>query len=118
MNPQMALSGWFGYTDARRADGIKGQADIINYAVNLAFPDLFKSGAVGGLGLGMPPKVIDNAIAAREDPGTGLHFEAFYEYPLTPKIKVIPGIIYLTNPNHNHANGDIFVGTFRTIFNF
>jgi hypothetical protein len=127
INPKLALSGWFGYIDARRADGIEGQADIINYAVNLAFPDLFKVGAVGGLGFGMPPKVIDNAIAPgaglrpiadRTDTGTALHFEAFYEYPLTNNIKVIPGFIYLTNPNHNNANGDIFVGTVRTVFNF
>lgn len=118
MNPQMALSGWFGYTDARRADGIEGRADIINYAINLAFPDLFKTGAVGGLGFGMPPKVIHNAIATREDTGTGLHFEAFYEYPVNNNIKIIPGIMYLTNPNHNNANGNIFVGTVRTVFNF
>lgn len=112
------MSGWFGYIDARRADGIEGQADIINYAVNLAFPDLFKTGAVGGLGFGMPPEVIDNAIASREDKGSGLHFEAFYEYPLTDNIKVIPGIIYLTNPEHDNANDNIFVGTVRTVFNF
>ena len=126
MNPKLALSGWFGYTDARRVDEINGQADIINYAVNLAFPDLFKAGAVGGLGFGMPPKVIHNAIASaglpsiatREDTGTGFHFEAFYEYPITNNIKVIPGLIYITNPDHNNANGDIFVGTIRTIFNF
>lgn len=118
INPQLALSGWFGYIDARRSDGIRGQADIINYAVNLAFPNLLKTGAVGGLGFGMPPKVIDNTIASRQDQSTGLHFEAFYEYPLTNNIKIIPGIIYLTNPDHNNANGNIFVGIFRTVFNF
>ncbi|MCA1991305.1 MAG: iron uptake porin [Coleofasciculus sp. S288] len=118
VNPKLALSGWFGYIDARRADGIEGQADIINYAVNLAFPDLLKTGAVGGLGFGMPPKVIDNVVAYREDTGTGLHFEAFYEYPLTDNIKVIPGIIYLTNPEHNNTNSNIFIGTVRTVFNF
>lgn len=118
MTPQIALSSWFGYTEAKRVDPINGQAGIINYAVNLAFPDLFKVGAVGGLGFGMPPKVIHNTIAAREDTSTGFHFEAFYEYPLNQNYTVIPGIIYLINSEHNQMNGDIFVFTLRTVFNF
>lgn len=118
MSPQIALSSWFGYTDAKRIDQINGQASIINYAVNLAFPDLFKVGAVGGLGFGMPPKVIHNTIAAREDRDTGFHFEAFYEYPLNQNLTVIPGIIYLINSEHNQINGDIFTFTLRTVFNF
>ncbi|MBD2018178.1 carbohydrate porin [Microcoleus sp. FACHB-53] len=118
MTPQIALSSWFGYTEAKRVDPINGQAGIINYAVNLAFPDLFKVGAVGGLGFGMPPKAIHNTIAAREDTSTGFHFEAFYEYPLNQNSTVIPGIIYLINSEHNQMNGDIFVFTLRTVFNF
>ncbi len=118
VTPKMAVSGWFGYINADRVDSVDGDADIINYAVNLAFPDLFKDNAVGGLGFGMPPKVINNTIDNREDKGTGLHFEAFYQYPLTENITVIPGIILLTNSNHSNANGDIFIGTIRTVFNF
>jgi hypothetical protein len=116
--PQLALSGWLGYTQANRVDGVGDTADIFNYALNIAFPDLFKTGAVGGLGFGMPPKVTNNTILAREDTATGLHFEAFYEYPLTENITVIPGIMYLTNPEHNATNGDIFVATLRTVFGF
>lgn len=118
MTPQIALSSWFGYTEAQRVDSINDQASIINYAFNLAFPDLFKVGAVGGLGFGMPPKVIHNTIAAREDTDTGFHFEAFYQYPLNQNFMVIPGIIYLINSDHNERNGDIFVFTLRTVFNF
>jgi hypothetical protein len=118
MTPHIALSSWFGYTEAKRVDQINGQAGIINYAVNLAFPDLFKAGAVGGVGFGMPPKVIHNTIATREDTGTGFHLEAFYQYPLNKNFTVIPGIIYLINSEHNEMNGDIFVFTLRTVFNF
>nr|WP_235927147.1 iron uptake porin [Gloeocapsopsis dulcis] len=116
--PQVAVSGWLGYTQANRVDGVDDTADIFNYAINIAFPDLFKTGAVGGLGFGMPPKVTNNTIVTREDTATGLHFEAFYEYPITENITVIPGIIYLTNPEHNATNGNIFVGTVRTVFGF
>lgn len=118
MTPKIALSSWFGYTEAKRIDPINAQAGIINYAVNLAFPDLFKIGAVGGLGFGMPPKTIHNTIADREDKNTGFHFEAFYEYPLNQNSTVIPGIIYLSNSEHNQMNGDIFVFILRTVFNF
>lgn len=31
--------------------------------------------------------------------------------PSGNNITLIPGIIYLTNPNHDHCNGNIFVGT-------
>jgi len=116
--PQLAVSGWLGYTQANRVDGVGDTADIFNYAINIAFPDLLKTGAIGGLGFGMPPKVTHNTIVAREDTATGLHFEAFYEYPLTENITVIPGVMYLTNPEHNATNGDIFVGTIRTVFGF
>lgn len=118
VTPKVAVSSCLGYMTANRVDGVGGNADIINYAVNLAFPDLFTKNAVGGIGLGMPPKTINNTVASRQDTGTGLHLEAFYQYPLTENITLIPGVIYLTNPNHNHLNKDIFVGTFRTVFNF
>lgn len=118
MTPKIALNSWFGYTEAQSVDTINNQASIINYAVNLAFPDLFKVGAVGGIGFGMPPKVIHNTIAAREDTDTGFHFEAFYQSPLNQNITVIPGIIYLMNSEHNAKNGDSFVFTIRTVFNF
>lgn len=118
LTPRFAISGWFGYTQVDRTDGRSQQAEIVNYAVNFAFPDLFTKGAIGGIGFGMPPKVIRNASSDRVDPGTGFHVEVFYQYPLTNQITLIPGIIYLTNPNHNSRNGDIFIGTFRTIFNF
>ncbi len=117
LTPRFAISGWFGYTQVDRSDGT-GQAEIVNYALNFAFPDLLTKGAIGGIGFGMPPKVRRNAIAAREDPGTSFHFEAFYQYPLTNNITIVPGILYLTSPNHDNRNGGIFVGTFRTIFNF
>ncbi|QMS92318.1 iron uptake porin [Nostoc edaphicum CCNP1411] len=118
ITPKIAVSSWVGYMNAERVDGVNGNANIINYAVNLAFPDLFTEKAVGGIGFGMPPKVMTNTINNREDKVTGLHFEAFYQYPLTENITVIPGIIYLTQPNHNDVNGDILFGSIRTVFSF
>ncbi|MEX0272628.1 hypothetical protein AB3R30_26315 [Leptolyngbyaceae cyanobacterium UHCC 1019] len=42
--PRFAMSGWFGYTQVDLADARSQQAEIINYAINFAFPDLFTKG--------------------------------------------------------------------------
>ncbi len=118
ITPQFALGGWFGYTDASRVDATGGSADIFNYAVNLAFPNLFKEGALGGLIFGMPPKATNNTIAGREDPDTTYHLEALYQFPIAENITVTPGVIYLINPDQDASNGDVFVGVLRTVFSF
>jgi Carbohydrate-selective porin, OprB family/S-layer homology domain len=115
ITPKIALGGWVGYTLADQANGT-GNADIINGAVNLAFPDLFKKGAVGGLIVGVPPKVIGSSLT--KDADTSIHFEALYQFPVTDNISITPGIIYLLNPNHNNSNSDIIVGVVRTTFAF
>jgi Carbohydrate-selective porin, OprB family/S-layer homology domain len=117
ITPKFAVGGWFGYTLADQANG-SANADIINGAVNFAFPDLFKKGATGGIIVGIPPKTISNSLIAREDPDTTVHLEALYQFPVTNNITITPGIIYLLNPNHNNSNSDIIVGVVRTTFAF
>ncbi|WP_272937108.1 hypothetical protein [Scytonema sp. HK-05] len=34
------------YLNAERVDGVEDNAEIMNYAINLAFPDMFKENAV------------------------------------------------------------------------
>ncbi len=119
--PKLAVGGWFAYTNADRANGV-GSADIINGAVNVAIPDLFKKGAVGGIIVGVPPTVVGSSFVGaggrREDPTTPIHIEALYQFPINNNITITPGIIYLINPNGNAANSDIIVGVVRTTFTF
>ncbi|WP_404788199.1 iron uptake porin [Altericista sp. CCNU0014] len=119
--PQLAIGGWFGYTNADRANGV-GNADIINGAVNIAIPDLFKKGAVGGLVVGVPPTVVGSSFIGaggrRRDPSTPVHLEALYQFPINSNITITPGIIYLINPNADNGNSDIIVGVVRTTFTF
>jgi hypothetical protein len=121
ITPKFAVGGWVGYTNADRANGT-GNADILNGAINFAFSDLFKKGAVGGIIVGVPPTVIGNSFVAagarREDPNTPIHIEALYQFPINNNITITPGIIYLINPNGNSANSDIIVGVVRTTFTF
>ena len=125
LSDRFVLGGWAGYTQATTLDtiaGDRGSLDIWNWAVTLAFPDLGKEGNLGGIIVGMEPKVTDSSIVIpgtpTEDENTSLHIEAFYEYQLTDNISITPGIIWLTAPNHTDDNDPLIIGTIRTTFSF
>ena len=126
------LGGWVGYTAARSL-GTKGDASIFNYAVTLSFPDLGKKGNLGGVVVGMQPRLtdtsndalasaiglpIENGVQSRSDRNSGLHLEAFYRYQLNDNISVTPGFFWLTAPNHDSRNPDVVIGVIRTTFIF
>ncbi|MBE9007055.1 carbohydrate porin [Fortiea sp. LEGE XX443] len=130
VNPKFVLSGWVGYTQAiaettfapnvNRGD----QADIWNWAVTLAFPDLGKKGSLGGIIFGQPPKVTNNdfgttgGIARREDSDTSYRIEALYRYQVNNNISITPGLLVIFNPEHNSNNDTIYTGIIRTTFLF
>lgn len=127
VSPKFLIGGWVGYTNTRTLSTIggalpRGELDIWNYAVTLAFPDLGKKGSVAGIIVGMEPKVtgvsssLRNAIG--KDPDTSYHIEGFYQYQLTDNIAITPGVIWLTAPDHNNNNDDVVIGTVRTTFTF
>jgi len=117
---RFSVGGWVGYQDAEaEATAIEGfDADIWNWAVNLALLDLGGEGNKLGVAFGMPPKVTDNDIGGREDNDTSYHLEAFYRYKLTDNIAITPGAFVIFNPEHDDDNDDIWVGTIRTVFSF
>ncbi|MBU7584326.1 MAG: iron uptake porin [Nostoc sp. TH1S01] len=130
LSPKFAIGGWVGYTNTRTLAAVdvngsiipRGELDIWNYAVTLAFPDLGKEGSVGGIIVGMEPKVTGASRGLRDaigtDPDTSLHIEGFYQYKLSDNISITPGVIWLTAPDHNESNDDIVIGTIRTTFTF
>jgi len=122
-----AVGGWAGYINTQTLSTLNGQvdrgsADIFNWAVTLAFPDLGSEGSVGGLLVGMEPKVtsVSNSLesAFGEDDDTSFHLEAFYQYQLNDNIFITPGVVWLTAPDHDSDNDDIVIGTIRTTFTF
>ncbi len=119
LSPNFAIGGWVGYANHRYIG--RGDANVWNWAVTLAFPNLGKEGNLGGILVGMEPKVtnIGNALnGGREDEDTSLHLEAFYKHKLTNNIEITPGVIWLTAPNHDQNNDDIVIGVLRTVFRF
>ena len=115
ISPQFTVSGWLGYSFTQ-SEVSNDNADILNYAVTLAFPDLGGKGNLAGIVIGMPPKVTSSSLVADKD--TSLHIEGFYRLQVTDNIAITPGLFVITNPEHNDNNDSIFVGTIRTTFKF
>ena len=133
ISDRFSISGWAGYTTSRVLDsatGVNGETlvsrgdqEVWNWAVTLAFPDLIKEGNLGGIVFGMEPKVTESSIniagvAENTDPDTSFHVEAFYQYQLTDNIAVTPGAVWITAPDHTEENADVVIGTLRTTFTF
>ena len=133
LSDRFIISGWGGYTTSRvlePATGAGGEVlvsqgdqEVWNWAVTLAFPDLIKEGNLGGIVVGMEPKVTESdidiaGVAENTDPDTSLHVEAFYQYQLTDNIAVTPGAVWITSPDHTEDNADTVIGTLRTTFTF
>jgi Carbohydrate-selective porin, OprB family/S-layer homology domain len=115
----IVLGGWAGYTNSQTLRGNRGEVDIWNYAVTLAFPDLGKKGNLAGIIAGVEPKVTSSNIAGlNSDPNTSYHLEAFYQYKLSDNITITPGVIWLTSPDHNNNNDDVVIGALRTTLSF
>jgi hypothetical protein len=132
VSDRFIISGWGGYTNNRVRESItgsngqsisSGEQDIWNWAVTLAFPDLFREGNLGGIVVGMEPKVTSSNISITSVPentnsDTSLHLEGFYQYQLSDNIAVTPGVVWVTSPDHKSTNNDVVIGTVRTTFTF
>jgi hypothetical protein len=119
LSKNLILSGWGGLTQANR-EGAAGKADLWNYALTLAVKDAGAPGNLLGFVVGVPPKLTSNsgATATRVDRDTSLHLEAFYRYRINDNLSITPGILVLTNPEHNSAIPTEYLGTIRTTFSF
>lgn len=123
ITPGVVLNGYAGYMNAVSLEsGFRGDASIWTWMVGLAFPDLLKKGSLGGVLVGMEPKVTSVSgnlnAALSEDLDTSLHIEAFYQFQVNDFIAITPGVIWLTAPDFNSNNSDILIGVVRTTFTF
>ncbi len=115
ISPSVSLRGWVGYTKAQLQN--VGDADILNYALILAFPDLGRQGNFGALIFGAEPYLTSlsgNVPFARATPFT---LEAQYKYALSRNISITPGLIVLFN-REQISDSTALIGTVRTTFTF
>ncbi|WP_448269300.1 iron uptake porin [Nostoc sp. DSM 114159] len=123
INSKLAINGWVSYGVHTYLG--RGNAEAMDWAVGLAFPDLFSEGALGGILVGMEPKLISlsNNInlgkgLGQADRDTSLHVEAFYQYKIGDNIEVTPGLIWITAPDSDASNPDSLFAWVRTVFRF
>jgi Carbohydrate-selective porin, OprB family len=118
LSKNLVLSAWGGLTQANREAAGGGSADIWNYAATLAVKDFGSKGSTLGFVVGMQPKVTSNSTGTRVDRDTSLHLETFYKYKVSDNLYITPGLLLLTNPEHNAGNPTEYLGTVRTTFVF
>jgi hypothetical protein len=119
IRPEFVISAWGGYTSANITNFNGDHGEIWTYALTLAFPDLFKTGNLGGVIVGVEPYLgnpqqlgfvgVSNNIP--------LHVEAFYRYQINDNISITPGLIYLSSSDQQGGD-DAFLGVVRTTFTF
>ncbi len=115
LSPKFALGGWVGFNKNTFEGNTK---DVVTWAVTAAFPDLGGPGNLGGLIVGQEPRVTAATGTGAADPSSSLHLEGFYQVKLSDSVSVTPGLVYLTAPDQNNANGGALLGTIRTTFTF
>ncbi|MEO0840425.1 MAG: iron uptake porin [Cyanobacteria bacterium J06643_5] len=127
LSKKLVIGGWGSYLSANaettpnvsNVNAAQGaDADIWSWAITAALIDIGKPGSQLNFVFGMPPKVTNNDILEREDRDTSLHFELSYNYPVNDNISVTPGVVMITNPEHNAENESIWVGLLKTTFKF
>ncbi len=132
ISPRVSVGGWAGYTNSR-IPGKSGTVATTNYMFFVNFPDLFKTGNLGGIYIGQPPKIVSSNLAAGNNipdfldtglgrrggqPGTTTHVEVFYRWQVNNNVSVTPGLILIFQPDHTPNSDPIAVGVLRTSFSF
>ncbi|MEY2985767.1 MAG: hypothetical protein RLZZ568_2384 [Cyanobacteriota bacterium] len=125
------LGAWGGFTNARTLTAVdtpdftleRGDLDIWNWAVTLAFPDVIKEGNMAGIIVGMQPWVSSSSITFPDgvrgpDADSSLHIESFFEWALTDNLSITPGILIAPNANYDNRNETLIMGVVRTTFVF
>ncbi|MDR9896959.1 iron uptake porin [Aetokthonos hydrillicola Thurmond2011] len=122
-NPKFAMNGWVSYASHRYLGRGDGQA--MDWAVGASFPDLFSKGSLGGVFVGMAPKMISlsrnvnlGAGFGQADKDLSLHVETFYQYKLSDNIDITPGLIWITAPDSNSSNPGSVFGWVRALYRF
>ncbi|MEG4199320.1 iron uptake porin [Microcoleus sp. Pol12A5] len=121
---RFGLFGRYGYAETNifpktnRPDGtIKNQS----YQLGLAFPDLFKEGALLTVSFVVPFDFTGGRrflVSGGGNGGTQYDIEATYYLPLTDHISIVPAFYAIGNANNFDNNPTIFVGNLRTQFSF
>jgi hypothetical protein len=94
-------------------------ASIFEWNMGLAFNNVFGPGNVLSFVVGNPYRVVshsNDAFSTEDTPAW--HLEMSYTYRVTDHISVVPGFIYVVNPENNTKNDPIGVWSLKTVIFF
>jgi len=124
--PDVYLTGDVGYarataisSDSQFNVSTGDTASIFEWNLGLAFNNLFGSGNVLSFVVGNPFRVVDHSNDAFPTEDTpAWHLEMSYTYRVSDHISVVPGVIYILNPENNADNDPIGIWSLKTVFFF
>jgi hypothetical protein len=99
----------------------KGNISTQAFQVGLAFPDLFKEGALGTISFGMPFNYTSGRnflVSGSGDGGIQYDLEATYFLPISRNLAIVPNLYVIFNPNNFSSNPTIFTANLRMQFSF
>ncbi len=94
-------------------------ATIFEWNLGVAFNNLFGAGNVLTLVVGNPYRVVahsNDAFTTEDTPAW--HLELSYTYRVSDHISVVPGVIYVINPENNVNNDPIGIWSLKTVLFF
>jgi Carbohydrate-selective porin, OprB family/S-layer homology domain len=116
VNADLALTRQVGlfarYGTGSYPDTIFGDIKPQYWSAGLGFQDLLQKGDVAGIGVAQP------FILSTIGDATQTNFEAFYNIPVSPKIRITPIVQVISNAGNQRTNGAIVTGTLRAVFSF
>lgn len=116
VNADLALTKTLGlfarYGNGNYPDTILGDLHPQYWSAGLVSRALLIPNDLAGIGIAQP-FILDDVGNA-----TQTNFEAFYNIPLSPYLRLTPLVQVISNPANQRSNGMIVTGTLRTVFSF
>ena len=107
----------YGSTNLIDDDDDVGEVNAQSIQFGVAFPGLFKEGALGTVSYLIPFDILDGRefmVAGGGDGGTQQELEVSYRYPLAGNIAIMPSFYWILNANNFEDNSDIFILNLQT----
>ena len=108
-------------TSSSSAFGVNAgdRAYIFEWNLAMAINNLFGSGNVLSFVVGNPYRVVGHSNGALPIEGTpAWHLEVSYNYRVSDHISLVPGVVYVVNPENDVNNDPLGIWSLKTVFFF
>ena len=90
-------------------------ATAVNWAAQVGVKDLLGEGNYGGIGIGAVPYITGGDVDSEDAP---LAAQAFYSLKVNEGLAIQPQLVYITNPNGDSGNDNVWAGSVKTTLRF